>query len=86
MQSAARWQVRGVAARMVRNRLVWVVMAKVCGVVMTVLPGYSWAPASSIDQVVNVGTTCGCPPIRPARPEVGRLIAGRWPSGGAEAP
>jgi hypothetical protein len=85
MQSVARARVR-VTARTARNRLVWVVMAKGCGVVMTVLPGYSWAPASSIDQVVNVGTACGCPPVRPARPEVGRLIAGCWPSGGAEAP
>lgn len=85
MQSVALLVMRGVIAWAARNRLAWVVMVKVCGVVMTVLPGYSWAPASSIGQVVNVGTTCGRPPLRPARPEGGqahrRLSVIRWGGG-----
>src|SRR5687768_15691146 len=35
----------------------WEATVKVCGVVVAMLPGYSWAPPPSNDSRVNVGTT-----------------------------
>jgi hypothetical protein len=55
---------------------------KVCDVVVAILPEYSWAPHSSSDSVVNVGTARGRPFLRAS--SLGKR-AGPSPTGGGWA-
>jgi hypothetical protein len=61
-----------------RFRCRWEARSKDCGVAVAMLSGSRWTPPSSINSVVNVGTTRARPPTGHPVRLVGRSVADRW--------